>query len=130
MSNQRTRGLTQMFLALGLLFLMRLNAFAQSPTLITYPAIPGLTTSQNLTVKVNGTSVWTELVGGEGTEGLQVANFSCAGPQTVTIEASANISSFVIRPKALGITGKISGKTLTFTIPGPQKLYVEIDHLP
>jgi hypothetical protein len=106
------------------------DATGVESTLVTYPSIEGLLTSPDFTVKVNGVAVWTERVGAEGMESMNVANFSCAGPQTITITSSANISNYVIRPKARGIAAKVSGKTLTFTIPGPQKLYIEIDQLP
>ena len=44
--------------------------------------------------------------------------------------ASANIDSFKIRPGSRKISGKVKGRELTFTIPEPQKLYIEINGLP
>jgi len=99
-------------------------------TIVTYPTPTNLVTSPIFTVKVNATDVWTEQVGGDGMEGLNVANFSCSGPQTIKLTAPSNISSYVIRPKSRGIVAKVNGRCITFTIPGPQKLYIEIDSLP
>ncbi len=99
-------------------------------TTVTYPAPAGLETSPVFAVKVNDADVWTEQIGGGGMEGLQVADFSCSGPQTIKITAPSKISAYVIRPKSRGIVAKVRGRDITFTIPGPQKLYLEINGLP
>ncbi len=111
-------------------------------TLVTYPAPPGLITSPDFTVKVNDKPVWVERIGsklksfeyklysGREMEDLNVAGFSCSGPLTITITASEDIKSFLIRPKSRGIEASLKGRDLTFTIPGPQKLYIEINELP
>ena len=99
-------------------------------TTITYPTPAGLQTSPVFAVKVNETEVWTEQVGGEDMEGLNVAAFSCSGPQKITVTAPTKISSYVIRPKSRGIVARVRGREITFTIPGPQKLYLEINGLP
>lgn len=106
------------------------NNINSKSTVITYPAINTLTTSPDFTVKANNTPIWTESVGNGGMENLNVVNYSCAGKQTITIKAPTNISKFQIRPKSRNITGKVNGRELTFTISGPQKLYVEINDLP
>src|SRR5665213_4343893 len=59
-------------------------------TVISYPAIDSLTTSPDFTVKANNTPIWTESVGNGGMENLNVANYSCAGTQTITIKAPEN----------------------------------------
>jgi hypothetical protein len=105
------------------------NKTARSTT-IAYPTPAGLQTSPVFAVKVNETEVWTEQIGGEGMEGLNVAAFSCSGPQTITVTAPSKISSYVIRPKSRRIAAKVRGREITFTIPGPQKLYLEINGLP
>jgi polygalacturonase len=46
------------------------------------------------------------------------------------VVASSAIKTYVIRPKNHGVVATVNGKELTFTIPGPQKLYIEIDSLP
>ena len=111
-------------------------------SVVTYPAPPGLITSPDFTVKVNDNPVWVERIGskldsfeyklysGRELEDLNVAGFSCSGPLTVTITASEDIKSFLIRPKSRAIKASLKGRDLTFTIPGPQKLYIEINELP
>lgn len=113
-----------------------------SATIITYPAPPGLTTSPDFAMKVNDTPIWVERIGskmqsfnyrlysGREMEDLNVANFSCSGSLTIKITASKNIESFIIRPKSRGIKAEVKGQDITFTIPGPQKLYIEINDLP
>ena len=93
-------------------------------------------------MKVNDTPVWVErigsslhsfsyaLYGSREMEDLNVANFSCSGMITIKITASAKIDSYLIRPKSRNIKAKADGRVLIFTIPGPQKLYIEINGLP
>jgi len=99
-------------------------------TVMPYPSIDTLTTSPDFKVRVNNIPIWTESVGDGGMENLNVANYSAAGKQTITITASANITKYKIKPESKGIIGKVNGHELTFTISGPQKLYVEINDLP
>jgi len=104
---------------------------------VTFPNPPGLATSADFTMQVNGTNVWVEKAGAAqsgGTyydqlEALNVASFGGEGQLSVTITASANITSCIIRPKSAGITGQVNGRTLTFTTTGPRKLYIEINSL-
>lgn len=97
---------------------------------VAFPAIEALTTSPDFTVKVNHTPIWTESVGDGGMENLNVANYAASGKQTITVKTSANISKYVIKPASKGIKAKVNGRELTFTISGPQKLYIEINDLP
>ena len=103
---------------------------ASKSSTVTYPTPKGLETSPIFTVKVNEKDIWTEQIGGSSMEGMNVANFSCSGSQTIKITAPANISNYIIRPKSRGIVAKVNGREISFTIPGPQKLYIEIDSLP
>jgi hypothetical protein len=116
--------------------------YSSSSKIVTYPAPPGLIASPDLTVNVNGTEIWVERVGGSGMpleqpsisfgrlEDLDVANFSCSGALQIKITAPEPISSYVIRPKSRGIKAELKGRELSFAIPGPQKLYIELDGLP
>jgi hypothetical protein len=97
---------------------------------VAYPKVDTLETSPDFAVKSNGTAIWTERVGNGDMENLNVANFECSGAQTITIKASENITKYAIKPKSAGTVGKVNGRELTFTINGPQKLYVEINELP
>jgi len=97
---------------------------------VMYKTPQGLETSPDFTVKVNAFDIWTERVGAGGMEDMNIASFACSGPQMIKITASSEISNYVIRPKSLGIVSDVNGKELTFTIPGPQKLYIEINDFP
>ncbi|WP_299285958.1 glycosyl hydrolase family 28 protein [uncultured Mucilaginibacter sp.] len=116
------------------LFSLKPGLFAAPPstksTLVTYPKPDGLQTSANFTVRVNNSPVWTEQIGSGGMENLHVANFSCSGPQAITVVASSKISKYKIGPASRAIQAKVNGRELNFTISGPQKLYIEIDGLP
>jgi len=119
-----------LFLSQPALFASDINNKDKKSILVTYPKPPKLQTSSNFTVKVNNTPVWTEQVGSGGKENLHVTNFSCSGSQTITVTASAKIKKYAVRPKSRAIIARVSGRELSFTISGPQKLYIEIDSLP
>jgi hypothetical protein len=128
----------------SLISLLILMAFTYpvSAQVVTYPAPPGLVTSPDFIITANGQPVWVEkigsnvhtakyaLYGGIEMEYLNVANFSCSGSVNITITAAAAIDSFIIRPKNLHLKAEVNGRNLTFTIPGPRKLYIEINGLP
>jgi len=111
-------------------------------SIVSYPAPPGLVTSPDFKVMVNNVPVWVERIGskldtfnyslysGRSMEDLNVAGLSCKGRINVRITASEDISTFIIRPKSKNIEAKKEGKDLVFTLPGPQKLYIEINNLP
>lgn len=112
-----------------------------SSEVVSYPTPPGLTTSPDFTVQANGTGIWVERVGGYAMdqsiasfhgelEDMNIAAFSCTGPVDIKITAPSDISTYQIKPKSRGIQAQVDGKTLSFRIPGPQKLYIEIDNLP
>ena len=109
---------------------------------VLYPAPPGLVTSPHFTVTADNKQVWVELIGSKlatldynlygsrEMEDLNVADFSCSGRVTILIKANADIDTFNIRPKSRNIRAIVNGSELTFTIDGPQKLYIEINNLP
>jgi len=113
-------------------------------SIIDYRVPAGLITSPDFTMKVNGTEIWVERVGGSTMdqsagdsslyhgilEDMNIANFSCSGAAEIIITAPENIKKFTIRPKSRGIEATADGRELRFTIPGPQKLYIEIDSMP
>ena len=116
--------LTAFFVGIVLL----LTATAQN--VVTYPAIPGMTTSTTYSLTVSNIPVWVEQVGPDGMEGLHVANFSCNGPQTITIETPDKIDEYTIQPVSAGIKAKARKNKLTFKINGPRKLYIQINGNP
>jgi hypothetical protein len=110
--------------------------------IVVYPSPPGLTTSPDFTLLADNQQVWVErigsklatfdynLYGSREIEDLNVANFSCTGPVTIIIKANVNIDTFNIRPESRNIKANVNGSEITFTINGPQKLYIEINNLP
>ena len=105
-----------------------LSAAAQD--VVTYPAIPGMTTSKAYSVTVSNLPVWVEQVGPDGMEGLHVACFSCDGPHIITIETPDKIDEYTIQPASAGIKAKARKNKLTFRIDGPEKLYIRINDNP
>jgi polygalacturonase len=97
---------------------------------VLYENAPGLTISPDFTVKVNGKPTFTESIGNGGMENLNVAGFACEGTQTITVTASSAIKSYALKPKSYNLKANVSGRTLTFKINGPQKVYIEINDLP
>ena len=118
-----------------------INSIAEAK-IVTYPPVPGQKTSPDFKVTANEIDIWVErissnldtlkysLYGAREMEDLNVSGFSCSGVVTVRVTASSEIESFLIRPKIRNIQAKVSGRDLVFTIPGPQKLYIEINNLP
>jgi len=125
---QRTSMLVSgMLSTVAVVMMSAVPSFAE---VVTYPAPPGLTTSPDYTMTVNGTPVSVQKVGPAGDASMvSFANFSCSGSLTIEITASQAINTFVIRPKVRGIVGVKSGNKLTFTVPGPQKLVINVNSL-
>jgi hypothetical protein len=117
-----------------------------SAQIVTYPICPGQTTSSDFTMTVNGSNVPVQKLGpdpvtdelsraqratilGKETDPVNMANFSCKGELTVVVTARERIDTFLIRPKSKAVKGKADGDKLTFTMPGPGKLQVEVNKL-
>lgn len=132
------------YLLSGIVLITSIFYNCNSARVVPYPAPPGLTTSPDFTVQANGIDVWVERVGGAAMEqvnptsvifygnleDMNIAAFSCGGFVEIKITAPSNISKFLIWPKSRGIKAKVEGRELSFSIQGPQKLYIEIDSLP
>jgi hypothetical protein len=123
--------------------LLLILLFNEAPAeIVVYPAPPGLRTSPDFTVLADNKQVWVErigsklasfdynLYGSREMEDLNVANFSFSGTVTLLIKANVAIDTFTIRPKSRNIIATLNGSEITFTISGPQKLYIEINNLP
>lgn len=113
---------------------------------IRYGPVPGLTTSDERAVTVNGDDVWVEgyssnfrpdqvpdwFLSQEYTrppQRVNIANFSCSGAMDVEVRTHKPIESYTIRPTSRQIEGTCDGKILRFRLPGPDRLYVEIKGL-
>ncbi len=107
-----------------------LPAMAVAQTTVVYPPVPGLGTSAEYSARVNGQEVWVEEIGPGGMENLNVANFSCEGEQKVCLSVRDSVRSFTIQPLSAGIKAVAEGNTLSFSMPGPGKLYIRINDNP
>jgi hypothetical protein len=115
-------------------------------TVIVYPAIPGLTASDVYTVKANDRDIWTEKFRTnmdisklpdwfiepytKVPQEIHQASFSSHGQVQVSIRVPNTIKNVSIHPLSRGIGSNVNGNVLTFSLPGPDKLYIEIDDLP
>ncbi len=119
---------------------------------VAYPAVPGLLTSTDFTVKANGTAIWVEkyevplptapyksgeedfrnkVSGYMGTQRTAFARFETDGGTRIEIETQENISECIVHPKSRNIAvSGIGTKKVTFDIAKADKLYVEIPGLP
>ena len=115
--------------------------------IISYQPIPGLATSDDVTAEVNGQNIWVEKYTSNldnaslpgwftGTpytnkpQQVDIVNFACSGRIDVTLTVREPIETFVIRPKSRQIRATKQGRKLTFSLPAPDKLYIEINDLP
>ncbi len=114
---------------------------------VVYPAIPGLTKSDLYAVNVNDKKIWTEKFRTnmdtsklpdwflepytKVQQEIHQASFSCKGKVKISIRVPDSIKNVSIHPISRGIKPEINGDEITFIIPGPDKLYIQInDFLP
>lgn len=113
---------------------------------IAYPEIPGLKTSELFLVRVNGQTIWTENYSVQldmskmpnwfsapyvtKEQIIHQASFSAEGELRVSISIPEEVESVTIRPLSRDIKTTVSGKELTFTLPGPDKISIEINDMP
>ena len=115
--------------------------------IVKYPAIPGLETSDLYEVHVNNRSIWVEKLISDmdlaklpewftrepytkAQQEIHIANFSCQSQILVTLKVREHINSVNIRPKERDIKYITEGNIIRFSLPGPDKLYIEINKLP
>ncbi|MBR9997695.1 MAG: hypothetical protein KFF73_01930 [Cyclobacteriaceae bacterium] len=114
---------------------------------ISYPPIPELVTSDVYTITVNDQEVWTEKLKTNMDIGalpewftstpytsvqqeVHIVNFSAAGEIEVNIHVPETVNRAMIHPTSRGIVPSIQGNILSFTLRGPDKLYIEVNDLP
>ena len=133
------------FLLVVLTFLI--GCVSDTTEIVKYPVIPGRETSDIYEVQVNNRSIWVEkfqtsmdidnLAEWFTTESytsvqqeVHIANFSCQSQILVTLKVNAHIKSVNIRPKSRDIEYITEGNMIRFSLPGPDKIYIEINDLP
>lgn len=113
---------------------------------IPYPTPPGLKTSELYAVKVNGQPIWTEdytvqmdmtkMPGWfsapyvSSAQKNHIASFAGEGELHISIIVWEKIANVKIRPVSREIKPTYKGNVLSFSIPGPDKLCIEINDLP
>jgi len=119
---------------------------AVNAAVVSYGPVPGLATSDEMVVTVNGESVWVEgyssnfrpdqvsdwFLSQEYTrppQRVNIANFSCSGAMEVEVRVHKPIESYAIRPTSRRLASTCDDKVLRFRLPGPDKLYLEIKGL-
>jgi Glycosyl hydrolases family 28 len=111
-----------------------------------YPPIPGLPASDLFTVTANSQDVWTEKFRTSMNiaefpdwfsepytkvqQEIHQASFSCSGEVQVSIRVPNTVTSVSIHPLSRGIRADVQDNVVTFSIPGPDNLSVEINNLP
>lgn len=134
--------------AVGRLAVPVIVAFAATANaaVIGHGPVPGLTMSKEMTVTINGQSIWVEgyssnfrpdqvpdwFLSQEYTrppQRVNIASFSCSGAMEVEVRTHKPIESYAIRPTSRRIAGKCDGEALRFRLPGPDRLYIEIKGL-
>ncbi len=120
--------------------------YDSSSTVIPYPAIEGLTASNLYRVAVNDREIWTERFRTsmdisklpewflasytKVPQEIHQASFSGNGRLNVTIRVPHAITKASLHPSSRKLRQHVSGNVLTFSLPGPDKLYIQIDDLP
>jgi hypothetical protein len=125
--------------------------YAETPydrgsTVFGYPSIEGLTTSDLYLVKVNERDIWTERFRTSMDisklpdwflesytrvpQEIHQAGLSCSGKLHISIRVPHAIKKASIHPLSRKIRQSVSGNVLTFSLPGPDKIYIQIDSLP
>jgi hypothetical protein len=136
--------LTLMFFTMSILYAK--TSYDKNSKLIFYPPIPGLTTSDLYSVKVNGKDVWTEKFRTNMNiaklpdwfiepytkvqQEIHQASFSCRGKLQISVRVPNIINKVSIHPLNLKIIFNVDQNVLKFSIPGPCKIDIEIDSLP
>lgn len=93
-------------------------------TVVPVPAIPGVPQSAALSLKVNGRDV---PVNDEKYFDFQTAAFSVSGTAAVEITFNGPVPNCTVHPARHKITPVIKGRSVTFSLPGPLKLVVQIE---
>jgi len=112
-------------------------AVSAHATLKIYPALAGMQGCQyayTLQVRETGQSTWNTVplynalvIKSGAAVNTTVANFDCSGPIDVKITFSTTVTSAGVFPSSLNVTPAFSGNTITFSLPGPKKFYVDIN---
>ena len=92
---------------------------------IDYPVPPGQRRSRDVRVELNGRAAFVHAT----KECVFVAG-EAVGPVEVTVRVVPEVGGAVVRPTGLGIEATVDGGAVSFTLPGPMGVAVEIQGVP
>jgi polygalacturonase len=61
---------------------------------------------------------------------VHIANFSCESQILVTLKVKEQVNTVRFRPKSRDVKYIIEGSIVRFSLPGPDKIYIEVNDLP
>ena len=100
---------------------------AAPANVVTYPAVQGLTASDDFTVSADDKPVEVHRVKTLHGESASFAAFDFSGTATVAIRSKRPVGATKILPASFGVTPTIQGDTVTFHLDRPRNLTVEVD---
>ena len=121
-------GLTALLLGMAALLGTPHPAQAAAGSVTAYPVPSIYPASTDYRLTVNGTSV--PVTKYTGYDIAQLALGTGTATISVTKLNNTDIGSYSISPQKLGITGTVSGPTLTFTVQNDEYLIVKLDGRP
>ena len=132
-------GLSKAVLVLMVL-LLPVGAHAQKTvpggsSVITYQPTPDAEQSKMYSVTVNGRDAFVERSGAKSGDmqrhAIHYTRFACSrAPVDIVVSVNEDVTSCNVSPRRYGIIPKISGNTVSFTIPGYYyHLYIEINDI-
>jgi hypothetical protein len=137
------------YLSVSILLILAMGLYHCNPAnnVISYPPISDLTTSDVYEVQANGKSIWTEKFRTDmdiaalpewftstpytsEQQELHISNFSCKGQIQVEIMVSEPVKTISIHPYSRKIIPQVEGNKVSIKLPGPDKLFIEVNDLP
>ncbi len=126
--------------------LCALTCQSRQSSVVPYPPIESLQTSDVYRITVNGKRIWTEELESNmdittlpswftsepytRQQQVHLANFSCRGPLDIRISVPEGVDHAEVRPDSRRIIPALVDSSIVFSIPGPDKLYIRINDLP
>jgi len=114
---------------------------------VSYPPITDLTMSDVYEIQVNGKNIWVEKFRTDMEiealpdwftstpytsvqQELHITNFSCKGTIRIEIKVTEPVRTVYIHPYSRKIIPEVAGDKVSIRLPGPDKLFIEVNDLP
>ena len=137
------------FFSGSILLLLAFGIYQCNPAnrVVNYPPITDLTASDVYEIQVNGKNIWTEKFRTRMEiaalpdwftstpytsvqQELHIANFSCKGAIRIEIKVTEPVRTVYIHPDSRKIIPEVAGDKVSIRLPGPDKLFIEVNDLP